>query len=332
MAECTERSIAGRDGPSARRVDAAGAIGQEWSMKILKRLAVAVVIPVLVLAGGVILLLSQVDRIAKVAIEKGGTFATGTPTTVADVSIGLFSGKFALSGLSIANPAGFTSPAFMSLGSGGVDLSVASLTGSTIEVPRFALDALEVNLERRDGATNYGAILDSLKRLQGSGGGGGATPPAQDEKKLVIGSLELSNIVVKIDMAGGPKAVSDLTRVTIPIEKISLSNVGKTGTGVAGTGVTVSELSSLVISAVLRAAADKGGSIIPADLLGDLNGRLEGLGKGLLDMKVVSGAQAKVEELGKKAVEDVKKTVDEAAKKATDKASEALKGLIPGKK
>ncbi|MEY3231938.1 MAG: hypothetical protein RL689_2027, partial [Planctomycetota bacterium] len=72
--------------------------------------------------------------------------------------------------------------------------------------------------------------------------------------------------------------------------------------------------------------------LIPADLLGDLNGRLEGLGKNLLDMKVVAETQAKVEELGKKVIEDVKKTVDETAKKAADKASEALKGLIPGKK
>ena len=300
-------------------------------MKILKRLILAVVVLVVLLVGGVILLLSQVDRVAKVAIEQGGTFATGTPTTVSDVSIGLFSGNFSLSGLTIANPAGFNSPAFMSLGTGGVNLSVASLTGSTIEVPRFALDALEINLERRDGKTNYGAILDSLKRLQGQGGGG-TTQPASGETKLIINDLALSNIVVRVDLAGGPQAVSDLTRVTIPIDKINLSNVGKTGSGVAGTGVTISELSSIVISAVLSAATDKGGSLIPADLLGDLNGRLEGLGKGLLDMKVVADTQAKVEELGKKVVEDVKKTVDDTAKKAADKASEAIKGLIPGKK
>lgn len=300
-------------------------------MKILKRLVLAAVVLVVLLAGGVMLLLSQVDRIAKVAIEQGGTFATGTQTTVNDVSIGLFSGKFGLSGLTIANPEGFKSPAFMSLGTGGVDLSLASLSGSTIEVPRFSLDTLEVNLERRDGKTNYGSILDSLKRLQGQGG---ATQPTSsgDETKLIINDLSLSNIVVKIDLAGGPQAVSDLTRVTIPIDRITLSNVGKTGGGVAGTGVTVSELSSIVISAVLSAATEKGGSLIPADLLGDLNGRLEGLGKNLLDMKVVAETQAKVEELGKKVVEDVKKTVDETAKKAADKASEALKGLIPGKK
>ncbi|MFZ4429353.1 MAG: hypothetical protein ACOYPS_03255 [Phycisphaerales bacterium] len=149
---------------------------------------------------------------------------------------------------------------------------------------------------------------------------------------MIINDLELSNIVVMIDLAGGPQAVSDLTRVTIPIDRISLSNVGKTGGGVAGTGVTVSELSSIVISAVLSAATEKGGGLIPADLLGDLNGRLEGLGKNLLDMKVVADTQAKVEELGKKVIDDVKKTVDETAKKAADKASEALKGLIPGKK
>jgi hypothetical protein len=332
MAECTGTRRPADAGSSARRLDAGRAVGQEWGMKILKRLVLAAVVLAVLLAGGVILLLSQVDRVAKVAIEQGGTFATGTQTTVNDVSIGLFSGKFGLSGLSIANPEGFKSPAFMSLGSGGVDLSLASLSGSTIEVPRFALDTLVVNLERRDGKTNYGSILDSLKRLQGQSGGATQPPASGGEKRLIINDLELSNIVVMIDLAGGPQAVSDLTRVTIPIDRISLSNVGKTGGGVAGTGVTVSELSSIVISAVLSAATEKGGGLIPADLLGDLNGRLEGLGKNLLDMKVVADTQARVEELGKKVIDDVKKTVDETAKKAADKASEALKGLIPGKK
>ena len=331
MAECTWWRRACH-ASSADGFDAEPADGQEWGMKILKRLLLALAVLVVLLAGGVVLLISQVDRVAKVAIEKGGTFATGTPTTVADVSIGLFSGKFSLSGLTIANPAGFNSPAFMSLGSGGVNLALGSLTGSTVEVPRFALDALEINLERRDGKTNYGAILDSLKRLQGQGGGGTTQQPASGETKLIINDLALSNIVVRVDLAGGPQAVSDLTRVTIPIDRINLSNVGKTGDGVAGTGVTISELSSIVISAVLSAATDKGGSLIPADLLGDLNGRLEGLGKSLLDMKVVADTQAKVEELGKKVADDVKKTVDETAKKAADKASEAIKGLIPGKK
>ena len=293
-------------------------------MKIIKKLAIVGIVLLLLLVGGIVVAVSQIDRLAKVAIERGATVATGSTTQLSGVSIGLFSGKFELTGLNIANPAGFNSPQFLSLGTGRVDVTLPTLMNETIELPKFTMDALDVNLERRDGKTNFGAIMDSLKKLQGTGP---TTPaPAQGgEKRLIIRDLELTNITVKVDMAGGPQAVSELTRVTIPIERIKLSDVGKTGSGVAGSGVTVEELSSIIITAVLNAATEKGGPLIPADLLGDLKGRLATQGLDGLKMEVIGGAQAKVEEVGKKLIED-------ATKKAVDSAAEKLKNLIPGKK
>jgi uncharacterized protein involved in outer membrane biogenesis len=298
-------------------------------MKLLKRLAIVLVLLVLLLAGGLAFGISRIDSIIKAAIEKGATHATGTQTTVSTVEIGLLSGEFSMSGLNLANPAGFSSPKFFGLGSAGVALSLPTLMQDTIELPRFAMDTIEVNLERRDGKTNFGTILDNLKKLQGeSKPAPTSSPSAGAEKRLIIRDLELKNIIVKIDMAGGPQALSEFTRVTIPIDQIKLTDVGKTGSGVGGSGVTVAELSDIIIKAVLNAATDKGGPLIPADLLGDLNGRLAALGTDGLKMEVVAKAQGKVEEMGKKLADDAKKAVDDAAKKASD----ALKGLIPGKK
>jgi hypothetical protein len=120
--------------------------------------------------------------------------------------------------------------------------------------------------------------------------------------------------------------------VTIPIDKIELKDVGQTGQGVGGSGVTMSQLSGIIVKAVLAAAAEKGGGLIPGDLLGDLQGKLssltnlDSLSKG--GMSIVAGAAGKVEEIGKKVGDDVKKSVDDATKNVGD----ALKGVLPGGK
>jgi len=292
-------------------------------MKLGKKLSIIGLSLVALLVLGVILAVVFIDSIAKVAIEKGGTFATGTPMKVQEVSLGIFSGEFGVKGLTIDNPPGFKSPKFFTLDGVGVDVAMGSLPKETIEVPRFALDGITLSLERNDGKTNYGVILDSLNRLKGSGSKPAPAPEGGPGKKLVIRELELKNITVTIDMIGGPGAVGDLSRITIPIDSIKLQNVGQTGSGVAGSGVSISDLSSIVISAVMSAAAEKGGSVIPADMLGDMQGQLAKLGN-VLNMEVVAGTAAKVQDLSKK--------VGEGAQKAVEGASGAIKGLFDRKK
>ncbi|MFZ4573555.1 MAG: AsmA family protein [Phycisphaerales bacterium] len=301
-------------------------------MKLIKRLLLVLFILVVLVVGGVVFAITRIDSLAKTAIEKGTTAATGAQTSVQEVRIGFLAGTFDLAGLKVANPAGFQSPEFFSLGKGGLTIDPLKLQGDTIEVPRVSLDTIGITLERRDGKTNYKAILDNMGRLKT---GGGSKPSGGSEKRFIINELDIRDVKVTVDMVGGPQAVSELTRVIIPIDEITLTNVGKTGDGVAGTGVTMSELSNIVIAAVLNAATEKGGPLLPADLLGDLQGKLGSLGIDDLHMKVVAKTQAKVEELGKKFGEEAKKAVDDAKKKAkdaVDSAADKLKGLIPGPK
>jgi uncharacterized protein involved in outer membrane biogenesis len=301
-------------------------------MKLIKRLLLVAFVLVLLLVGGVIFAISRIDSLAKVAIEQGGTKATGATTTVGAVNIGLTSGEFAMTDLKIANPAGFQSPQFFSLGKTGLKVAVDKLQGDSIELPLISLENVAVTLERRDGKTNYNAILENINKLKGDSA---KQPSSGGEQRFVINELDIRNVTVTIDALGGPQAVSELTRVIIPIDEIKLTNVGKTGDGVAGTGVTMSELTSLVVTAVLNAATEKGGPLIPADLLGDLQGKLSLIGTDGLNMSVIANTKGTVEEMGKKLGEQAGKAVDDAAKKATEAvegAADKLKGLIPGKK
>lgn len=293
---------------------------------------------VLVIAA-VVVGMAMIDSLARKAVESGGAYALGAQTTLADMDVRLLGGEVELSGLRVANPVAAGTPSFQSdhflrLDDGELAVSLRSLRQPTVTVPRLALEDLDINLEKRGGQTNYGVILENLKKLTGDDGR--PKPQPADEKRFVISDLDIRNIVVRVDLIEAPAAVGELTRITVPIDRIRLSNVGQTGTGVGGTGVTLSELAGIIVKAVLSAAAEKGGDIIPGDILGDLRTRLDALGNiDDLKMQVVAEAKGKVEDLGKKALEEGQKKLDEVTeqgKKAVDEAAEKLKGLIPGKK
>jgi hypothetical protein len=280
----------------------------------------------IILVAGVLIALSSINAIAKKAIQSGGGYALGTQVKVDSVSVGLLSGKFSLAGLEVANPTGaatFRSPHFLSLGHGAVAVSAGSLRQPVVELPSLTLDTLSINLEKSGEVTNYKAILDNLAKV--SGGSEKPAAGAGSEKKFVIRDLDLRNINVSVDLIGGPGAVSNLTRVNVPIDRIQLTDVGKTGTGIKGTGVTLGELSAIIVKAILAAAADKGGDIIPGDVLGDLKGKLallQGVNLDELKVKVTADVQKKADELKEKALNEGKKKLDEAAEK--------IKGLLPG--
>ncbi len=309
-------------------------------MKLAIKIVVALVALVIVLlVGGVIVIGMSIDALAKKGIESGGTYALGTKTTLHSADVGLFKGTFAMKGLDVANPPGFSSPSFFTLGAGAVAVDPKTIQNDVIELPLLSLDGVGANLEKAGDKTNYKVILDNLSKVTGSGGEKKPAPPSgKPEKKFIIKDLSIKNVKVKVDILGsdgGPGAVlKKLTAVTIPIDEIKLQNVGQTGSGVGGTGVTMGELVGIVVRAVLAAGASKGGGLIPADMLGDLQGSLASLGDMQeFGMTTLGDAKGTVENLGKeaeKALGDVKKTADDA-KKELEKAGEGLKNLIPKK-
>jgi len=292
---------------------------------MIKKLVLLVVLLVVICIGAVVAAFFAIDSIAKRGIESGGTYALGVPTTLDSASVGILGGTFSMSGLKVSNPPGYGSSPFMSLGSGGVAVTLSSLREPVVQLPHLALNNLSVSLEKKGGTANYSVILGNLKKLSS---GGSPKQSGGGEKKFVIRELSLKNIKIAVDLLGAPGAVGNLAKVTIPIDEIRLENVGQTGTGVAGTGVTMEQLSSIIVQAVLKAAAEQGGGILPAEILGELQGGLANLGElDKLGMKVLADPKM-LESLGAgksaEVIEQGKKAVDDAAKKVTD--------LIPGLK
>lgn len=294
---------------------------------LLKKLMFVVLLLVLVVVGGLIYAVTSIDSLARVGIEKGATYALGVNTSLRSADVDVLAGTFSMAELNVSNPPGFTSPHFLSLGTGGVAVSLATLQKKTIELPSLTLDRISVHLERKpDAGTNYKVILANLDKLKGTS----SKPASADERRFIIRELTITNVVVHADLLGGPGAIGELTTINIPIDQIKLTNVGKTGTGVGGTGVTIGELSSIIVQALLAAAADKGGSIIPADFLSDLKGSLANLdGIKDLGMNVLAEQTATIKDAGKKIIDDAAEKTKDAVKDALDKG---LKNLLPGDK
>lgn len=275
-------------------------------MRRLLRIVVALTILVVV---GLAVLFLFIDRAAKSAIEKGGTYALGVDTTLGGADIGLVSGRFALSDLAVANPPGFGAPQFMRLGRGELALSLSSLMSDEIEVPSLVLDDLSISLERKDGKANYDEILKHLEKL---GGSDGKKAPSEDgsTKKFVIREIVLNNVRAEVQLLpiGG-----ELTKTTVTIPTIRLKNVGNDGQ-------SMSQVFAAILDAVLRAVVDFGGDLVPKELLKDLSKKLPDLGNQALELTRELGDS--LGELGKgvgekagEVLDDAKKSLDELFKK-----------------
>lgn len=306
--------------------------------KVLIIIAVLVVLLVAAIAGILMFALSQADNIAKQVIERGGTYAMGVTTTVDEVDVELFKGTATMSGLNIANPAGFTTDHFFALGSSDAAITLESINTNTVIVPKIHLSGIDVILDKGANPSNYNTILHNLERFES-----GEAKPADTTKQgknIIINSLVIEDINVRVANMPGVSLLAGDVAVNIP--RIELQNVGEKDS------MKAADIFNLVIKTVLAAAVEAGGGIIPADVLGDLTNGLGSLSS-LSDLginaisdlnldQVMGGVSEQldkaVEDLNKQG-EDIKKSVDDAAKeveKKIDDAAENIKGILGGKK
>jgi hypothetical protein len=279
------------------------------AMKKLIRLVV--VLGVLIVVGLVAAYL-YIDVLAKTAIERGSTYALGVETKLDSARLRIFQGELAMGGLNVANPQGYSSPHFLKMKTGDVAVTLGSLREDVVQVPTLALAEIDINLEKKAQQSNYQVILDNLKKLESDKPAG-----AEGEgKRYIVNDLQIHKIVLHVDMLGG----GDFTKVNVPIDEIRLKNVGSE----TRRGVLLSELSGVIIKAILAAAADKAGGIIPADITADLKSRLSQL----QDLEQI----ADIEKLGEllKPGADLGKEVEQIGEKAKEDLGKAIGDLLGG--
>lgn len=235
---------------------------------------VVAVLVVLVIAG-MGLLFSNLDGLVKTAIEKAGTEVAGSKVSVGEVKISLGEGTATITGLSVANPAGFKEPTAFRLGQVSVTLDAGSVTGNPVVIKTISVVDPAITYEMGDKGSN----IDALQRHVQSKTGGGASGPAKaqpaggDEKKLVIDRLSVTNGTVTL--ASPIPAVKGSAK----LGDIVLTGIGRDSGGASAADVAGRFLNALTGSAMKAAtsmgigdvgAAVKG--IVPSDAGGALKG------------------------------------------------------------
>ncbi|MEX2672939.1 MAG: AsmA family protein [Phycisphaeraceae bacterium] len=228
---------------------------------------IAVLLALVIVAAAV--LYFSLDTLTRRGIVNGTTYATGTTTTLDSAGLSLTGGELTLDTLVIGNPDGFNSPHFMRLDEGEVAVTISSLLGDQVEVPRLHLTGVDVNLERREGQSNYDVILENLEKLQG--------PPEEqprDGKKYIIREIVISDVRVMaalLSLDGGePREMSIRLR-----NDIRLTDVGSETEG----GVLLEQVSGIIVNAVLEAALEEAGDRLPGVIADGLRSELDDLGE-----------------------------------------------------
>lgn len=278
---------------------------------------VILLIVVLVVAVGI-----AIDTVAKTAVEKGGTYATGVSTTVDAIDVGLMAGTLDIQGLNIANPEGFDAfEQFFYLGDADFALEAGSIQAEVIEVPKLALDNVVISIEQQEDNANYQVIMDNLAKLSEQGPPAEETEESGSSQKFVIRELSLTNIKANLKLTG-PAGL--LGEQTVNLPAIQMQDVG---TGADG-GVQISQLIGIILDAVMQGVVENvaGGSFDAiASGLDEGLGQLENLSD--LGGDVLTSVGDSVNEALEsgdlnKAAEDVGKTLEDAGKEVENAVEE----------
>lgn len=228
---------------------------------MIKKILIGLAVLVVLIGAGVFYLWSNMDGLIKTAIEKYGTQATQTQVKVDKVKISPTSGEGAISGVSIANPKGYSASNAFMLGLVSVKVDTSTITKNPIVIKEIVIDRPQVTYEMGPGGSN-------LQTIQASAAKSGSSTPAQKPAAAADKKSEIKLIIENLYVRNGDVAASHAAlqgkRVDVKLPTIHLANIGK-----AKGGATPEEVASEVIAAISQQAAKAAA--------GDLNKTLDSL-------------------------------------------------------
>ena len=134
-----------------------------------KSIIAAVVVVIIAVAGAGVYLMQNLDGIVKDLIEQVGTDTVGTKVSLADVKVNLREGSATLSGLTVANPPGYSDEPVLSMGTIHVAIDTASLTEAVTVINEISVSDVRVLAEQKGTGTNVQALRDGMDAADGDG-------------------------------------------------------------------------------------------------------------------------------------------------------------------
>lgn len=176
----------------------------------MKKLFLILSLLVVMVGAGAVYLLTNLDSIAKRAIESAGSNALGTAVRVESVSIDLIGGSATLSGFTVANPAGFSSQDMIKFDELRVAIDTRSLNVDVIRINSIASVNPYVLFEMSGGRSNFDAVRERFPAQE---------PPAESVEGpvIAISEIRIDGIQGSLQADPLPRPVSvNLGNVAIP--------------------------------------------------------------------------------------------------------------------
>ncbi len=243
----------------------------------MKKIGIGLAVIVLLVAGGIFFVWSNLGSIIKNVVETAGTEVTGVKVSLDAVDVDkLTDGAAGLRGLTVANPKGFKSGYAFKLGAVAVKVDATTVADDVIVIKEVVIAKPQVIYEFGSGGSNIATIQKNVegKASSGSGSAGGKSTTKSDEsgKKVVIENLYIRGgaINVSADFLGGKKVGTSLPN-------IHLENIGKAGGKI--NGATPAEVAEKIIAAISKGTTGAVGKInigSVKDALGGISGTLKG--------------------------------------------------------
>jgi hypothetical protein len=243
----------------------------------MKKLLIAGIAAVVLIAALAFLLLSNLDAIVARAIEKHGSETTGTAVAVSGVKISLREGRGSIRGLEVASPEGFGAPKAFALADITIAIDIGSVRQDPVVITELRIEEPVVNAEiSRTGATNIGELR---QRIQASASG---SATAADRSSGKVRRLRIDRIVFERGRIEVDASALDAGRRTLELPGFRLDDVG------GREGAPPEEISRAILTAVAqRAIAEIGSAGLDRLLREKVEGAvgeeaqklLEGLGK-----------------------------------------------------
>jgi len=251
---------------------------------VLMVVAAVILAPVL----AIVIVLSRLGTLIKIAFEQAGPRVLHVETTLRDATVYPLKGEVTLEGLAIGNPPGYKGPTILQADLIHVVARPRALLSKEIHVEEILVDGPQFTVEFQGGKSNIRALLDGLEK-------GEAEEPAPEEPEA-------------------PPSTEGGTRMRVDLVKVT--NV-KVTVATLGTSVKIS-----LPSVEMKDLADENGNGLPPSQIA--REIVLGVARPIEDALKVSEAAEAIQESVKQAGEDVK-AAGEAAKKTGDQMADEVK-------
>ncbi|MBU3728333.1 MAG: hypothetical protein FGM37_03675 [Phycisphaerales bacterium] len=278
----------------------------------------------IVIAALVLAVVLSVDFAAARVIGSQGTSVLGTKTSVGGAHIALLGGTSSVSGLRVAQPAGFGEGDMLALDRTSVTVRLPALLGERVEIDEVSLTGLKVALVGKDGTLNLQKVAENVQK---SMAGTGAKPAPKDEKagtevlirRLVVSDIDVTATGMGMTVTGNP--------VKVRIPNITLENVSSANAEDSITSEITSQVLQSVVAGVLKSNVEGLSDTALAGLNsagGTLNAAIEQFSE------TAKVAAAKLSE-GLKGATKGLEGAGEKATKGVGELGKDLKGILGGK-